>query len=133
MSVESRAFHVLPPRAGQQWLVATSAVVGTPLDLRTLGPQTATTDSAVLRGSPGALRKYITVSAITSDCYVAFASTSAAVASLTISTTGVNQANTAFPIFAGTSKDFILEDNDIFLGFIATAAGFIHVYISSNQ
>lgn len=124
--------YVLPPRAGQQAQLSTSTTAAT-TDLRLLGPQVRTTDSNIRAGDPGAQRKYVRVSAITADCYVAFGKTSAAVGSITATTTGVNQANTAAPIFAGTYQDFRLEGDDLFMGYVtASGAGYVHVYINSQ-
>lgn len=144
MGVIDKAMHVLPPRAAQQGLYATSTVCAT-IDTRLIGPQAEAQDSAPLRGTPGAPGKWVTVSAIGADCYVAFATASATVASLTATTTGTNQANTAQPIFQNTSRDFDLEvifpngigiaqTGDIFMGYVtASGTGYVHLSISSNR
>jgi len=144
MGVTEKAMHVVGPRAGQQGLYATSTVCAT-IDLRLIGPQVEAQDSVPLRGTPGSPGKWVTVSAIGADCYVALASTSALVASLTATTTGTNAANTAQPIFQNTSRDYDLEvlfpngigiaqTGDIFLGYVtASGTGYLHISISSNR
>jgi hypothetical protein len=129
-----QALYVIPPRAAEQGLYSTSTTAATQ-DLRLLGPQTATTDSNVNRGDVGAPGRYVTVTAITADCYVCFDKTAALVGSITATTTGTNQANTSKPVFAGTSRDFRLEPGrDLFMGYVtASGTGYVHVDISSNR
>lgn len=128
-----QALNVLPPRAAQQFLATTSNSAAT-VNLALLGPQTQAVNTKPLQGDPGAANKYVTVTAISADVYVAFANASATVGSITATTTGTNAANTAFPIFAGTSKDFRLESGDTWMGYVtASGTGYIHVYISSNR
>lgn len=123
--------YISTPKAGQQGYYATSSTAATQ-DLRLIGPQAATTDSNVKRGTPGCQGKFIRVSCVTSDIVVAFGTTSASVGSITSSTTGTNQANTGAPIPAGTFQDFRIDSEDLFIGFVtASAAGNIHIYINS--
>ena len=133
-----QADYVLPPRQGQQCLLSTSNTAATK-NLALVGPQTAGMDTSPGMASSsqgqgiGAVGKYIRVSAITADVYVAFGSSSAAVANVTATTTGTNQANTAAPIFAGTYQDFRLETNDHWMGYVtASGSGYVHIYINSR-
>jgi hypothetical protein len=129
------ALLVLPPMAAQQFLQTTSNTAAT-INLATIGPQTQAVDSQAQRGGIGAAGKYITVSAITADVYVAFSSAEADIDNITATSTGTNQANTAFPIFAGTSKDFWIPANTsaTWMGYVtASGSGHIHIYISSYR
>jgi len=126
-----KADAVLAPRWSEIGVYATSSSAAT-ANLNLLGPQTATTKVSEME--VGATKRYVRISAFTSDVAICFADTTGHADDVTFNTAGVNQASGGHIIMAGTFQDFIVPDDYFWLGFItASAAGFITVYINSPR
>lgn len=126
-----QANFVLPPRASEIGVYATSSTPAS-ADLRLVGPQTGTATGNPTPGAPG---KYVRVTAISADVWVAFGSTAASVASIAAQTAGVNANTGCVPIMAGTFEDFrLVEGTDLFIGYVTvSASGYMTVHISSQR
>lgn len=125
-----RAFAtVLAPRWSEIATVATSSTAAT-IDLDTVGPQVA----SPARSSTGARKKYVTLCAMTADCWVVFASTSADADDINDATAGVNQTTGCWPLTQGIPQSFYVPTDYAWLGYItASATGTLTIYISSDS
>lgn len=130
MSVKEQFATVLAPRWSEGATVATSSTAGT-IDLDTIGPQTA----GALRSSTGARQKFITLCAMTANCWVVFANTSADADDINDATAGTNQTTFCWPLTAGIPQSFIVPNDFAWLGYIAegSGSGTLTMYISSGK
>lgn len=130
----SRLFeYVMPPRAGQLTSVAVSAVAGS-LDMRQLGNQTVDTKQQITStvGLPG---RYVTFFADGADVYVTFGPTNASVTGANApvaATNGINGVGVGSKIPSGQNRRWLLAvGTDLFIGFVASAAGQLRIEPSS--
>ena len=129
MSGIERAFAtVLGPRWSEIATVATSSTAGT-LDLDLVGPQAA----GQARSSAGARKKYISLCAMTADCWIVFADTSEHADDINDATAGTNAVTGCWPLTAGIPQSFFVPNDMAWLGYItASVAGTLTIYISSD-
>jgi hypothetical protein len=118
-NIERRWHAVMPPRANQVGVGATSAAAAS-FDI-----------------SAGAkVNQFVTVQAFGADARIIFATTSAAALAITMASTGQpGTAANGFPLTVAQGPvRYILEPGqDLFLGAIAAAAGSVNWYFSSAQ
>lgn len=123
---------VLPPRAGKIGVVATSTSAGS-VNLATLDNQAVDISTADTTQT-GTQDCYVTFVADGQDAYVNFGPAQANVTGANapvIATTGVNAASGAFKLPANVPSHFRITASDIWMGYIAGAAGTLRFYRSS--
>ena len=114
MSAEAQSSWVRGPRYSQGAVLATSNVAAT-IDLRTVGTlaPNAGTNAPISpwQAADGLPGHYVRIWAVTADCYIVLADTSAHAAALVPLTAGTNLVSFCAPIFAGTYQDFRIADD----------------------
>lgn len=128
------ADEVLAPLWSQIWVATTSSSAATK-DLTTIGLQTLPSIPRANQ-SLGAQCKYIRIYAVTTDVAVVFADTTGHADDVLFPASGnagVNLVSGCVPIFASTYQDFMVPNDNTWLGYItASANGIMVVYVSSR-
>lgn len=131
---ELQAANIIPPRAGQLYCVAVSAVASS-VDMSTIGVQTQNMGGSTAT-STGCLNRYVHIYADGADLYIITGATQGAVTGGNVpaaATVGKNVAGVAWKIPSGTYQPFRFAVGvDNWLGFVASGAGTMRIAPASH-